>query len=186
VDGKVPAFQVIEGAKAIDRAALAQQQLIDDLLDVSRMASGQLRLAMRDTMLIDAVEAAVETIHPLADSRRVELTTDLSDEVGIVHIDPDRVQQVVWNLLANAVKFTPEGGHVHVRVARVGGTVEIEVRDTGIGIREDFLAHVFDRFRQAEQGATRRESPRYPSASKAPSARAASLYSRGYAALPRG
>ena len=119
------------------------------------MASGQLRLAMRDTMLIDAVEAAVETIHPLADSRRVELTTDLSDEVGVVHIDPDRVQQVVWNLLANAVKFTPEGGHVHVRVARVGGTVEIEVRDTGIGIREDFLAHVFDRFRQAEQGATR-------------------------------
>jgi CheY-like chemotaxis protein/anti-sigma regulatory factor (Ser/Thr protein kinase) len=120
------------------------------------MASGQLRLEMRDTMLIDAVEAAIETIHPLADSRRIELRTDLSDEVGLVHIDPDRIQQVVWNLLANAVKFTTEGGQVHVRVARVDGTVEIEVRDTGIGISEDFLPHVFDRFRQAEQGASRR------------------------------
>ena len=156
VSGKVPAPQVIEGGKIIDRAALAQQQLIDDLLDVSRMASGQLRLAMRDTMLIDAVEAAVESIHPVADSRHIDLTTDLSGEVGVVRIDPDRTQQVVWNLLANAVKFTPEGGQVHVRVARVDGTVEIEVRDTGIGIRQDFLPHVFDRFRQAEQGATRR------------------------------
>jgi PAS domain S-box-containing protein len=156
VDGKVPAPQVIEGGKAIDRAALAQQQLIDDLLDVSRMASGQLRVAMRDTMLLDSVEAAVEAIRPLADSRHIELTADLSSEVGVVYVDPDRIQQVVWNLLANAVKFTPEGGQVHVRMTRVEGTVEIEVRDTGIGIREEFLPHVFDRFRQAEQGASRR------------------------------
>jgi signal transduction histidine kinase/ActR/RegA family two-component response regulator len=156
VDGKVTALQVSEGGRIVDRAALAQQQLIDDLLDVSRMASGQLRLAMRDTMLIDAVEAAIEAIHPLADSRRIELTTDLSDEVGVVRVDPDRIQQVVWNLLANAVKFTPEGGRVHVRVARVDGTVEIEVRDSGIGINPEFLPRVFDRFRQAEQGATRR------------------------------
>ena len=156
VSGKVTAAQVTEGGRAIDRAALAQQQLIDDLLDVSRMASGQLRLAMRDTMLVDAVEAAVETIQPLATSRRIELTTDLSAEVGVVHIDPDRIQQVVWNLLANAVKFTPEGGTVHVGVTRVDSTVEIEVRDTGIGIRREFLPQVFDRFRQAEQGATRR------------------------------
>lgn len=147
---------MIEGGKTIDRAALAQEQLIDDLLDVSRMASGQLRLAMRDTLLIDAVGTAVEAIHPLADSRRIDLTTDLSGEVGIVHVDPDRIQQVVWNLLANAVKFTPEGGQVDLRVARVDGTVEIEVRDTGIGIRADFLPYVFDRFRQAEPGATRR------------------------------
>ena len=156
VGGKVPAPQVIEGGKAIDRAALAQQQLIDDLLDVSRMASGQLRLAMRDTVLIDAVEAAIGAIRPLVDSRHIDLGTDLSPEVGVVHVDPDRIQQVVWNLLANAVKFTPEGGLVHVRMSRLDGTVEIEVRDTGIGIRPDFLPHVFDRFRQAEQGASRR------------------------------
>jgi CheY-like chemotaxis protein/anti-sigma regulatory factor (Ser/Thr protein kinase) len=80
----------------------------------------------------------------------------LSEDVGVVRVDPDRIQQVVWNLLANAVKFTLEGGRVHVRVARVDGTVEIEVRDTGIGISPDFLPHVFDRFRQADQGATRR------------------------------
>jgi PAS domain S-box-containing protein len=156
VSGKVLPQQVAEGAHVIDRAALAQQQLIDDLLDVSRMASGQLRLAVRDTVLRDAVASAIEAIRPLADNRRIQLATDLSDEVGIVRVDPDRIQQVVWNLLANAVKFTPEGGRVAIRMARVEGTVEIEVRDSGIGIRQDFLPHVFDRFRQAEQGASRR------------------------------
>jgi two-component system, chemotaxis family, CheB/CheR fusion protein len=154
--GKVPTQQVMDGGRAIDRAALAQQQLIDDLLDVSRMATGQLRLTMQDSVLIEVVEAAVEAIRPLAETRRINLTTDLSAEVGIVYVDPDRVQQVVWNLLANAVKFTPEGGRVHVRMERADSTVEIEVRDSGIGIRADFLPHVFDRFRQAEVGASRR------------------------------
>ncbi|MGH8217503.1 MAG: chemotaxis protein CheB [Steroidobacteraceae bacterium] len=156
VGGKVLPQQLIEGAKAIDRAALAQQQLVDDLLDVSRMASGKLRLAVRDTALREAVEAAIQAIRPAAENRRIQLTTDLSEEVGIVRVDPDRIQQVVWNLLINAVKFTPEGGRVAVRMARVEGTVEIEVRDTGIGIRPDFLPQVFDRFRQAEPGASRR------------------------------
>jgi PAS domain S-box-containing protein len=156
VSGRVPAPQVVEGGKAIDRAALAQQQLIDDLLDVSRMASGHLRLAMRDTALVDAVQAAIDVIRPLAESSRIEVSANLSPQVGVVHVDPDRIQQVVWNLLANAVKFTPEGGKVDVRMARIDGTVEIVVRDTGIGIRQDFLTHVFDRFRQAEQGASRR------------------------------
>jgi signal transduction histidine kinase len=84
------------------------------------------------------------------------VATVLSGDVGIVHVDPDRMQQVVWNLLDNAVKFTPESGRVHVRVARVAATIEIEVRDSGIGINQDFLPHVFDRFRQAAQGPTRR------------------------------
>ncbi len=153
--GKLQSPEVIEGGKMIDRASLAQQQLIDDLLDVSRMATGHLRLVRRDTLLARAVEAAVQAVRPLAESRKIALSSELSAEVGHVHVDPDRIQQVVWNLLANAVKFTPEGGRIAVHLRRVNGTVEIEVTDTGRGIRADFLSHVFDRFRQAEAGATR-------------------------------
>ncbi len=146
--GKIRDTEVIEGGKVIDRAALAQQQLIDDLLDVSRMATGQLRLALRETRLTEALEGAIAAIQPLAESRHIDIRTDLSPEVGVVRVDPDRIQQIVWNLLANAVKFTPERGRVEVRMHRVDATVEIEVVDTGIGIRPDFLPHVFDRFRQ--------------------------------------
>jgi PAS domain S-box-containing protein len=155
VSGKVQGPEVIEGGKMIDRASLAQQQLIDDLLDVSRMATGHLRLVPRDTLLSAAVSAAVDAVRSLADSRKITLTTEFSAKVGAVRVDPDRIQQVVWNLLANAVKFTPEGGRIEVYLRRVNGTVEIEVTDTGKGIRADFLPHVFDRFRQAEAGAAR-------------------------------
>ncbi|HEV7135141.1 MAG TPA: chemotaxis protein CheB [Steroidobacteraceae bacterium] len=154
--GTVHDADVIRGGQMVDRAALAQQQLIDDLLDVSRMASGQLRLAPRDTPLATGVAAAIESIRPVAEGRRVVLASELSAEVGSVYVDPDRIQQVVWNLLANAVKFTPEGGRVDVRLRRVDGTVQIEVTDTGKGIRADFLPHVFDRFRQGDGGAARR------------------------------
>src|SRR5439155_25307209 len=155
ISGKVHDQQVIEGGRMIDRAALAQQQLIDDLLDVSRMATGHLRLSLRDTLLMPAVEGAIESVRPMAESRKIDLQTELSHEVGTVRVDPDRIQQIVWNLLANAVKFTGEGGHVWVRLRRVEGTVEIEVTDTGVGIRANFLPHVFDRFRQAEAGTAR-------------------------------
>ena len=156
ISGTVQGKDVVEGAKFMDRAALAQQQLIDDLLDVSRMATGQLRLNLRDTYLVRAVESAVQAVQPLATGRRIDLIVDLSPDVGIVRVDPDRVQQVVWNLLANAVKFTPEGGRVAVSVRRAGSTVEIMVQDTGVGIRKDFLPHVFDRFRQGDASTTRR------------------------------
>jgi signal transduction histidine kinase/CheY-like chemotaxis protein len=154
--GTVRGEDVVRGGQMVDRAALAQQQLIDDLLDVSRMASGQLRLTPRDTPLAAAVEAAIEAIRPAAESHKIALDSELSTEVGSVYVDPDRIQQVVWNVLANAVKFTPEGGRVAVRLRRVNGTVEIEVTDTGKGIRADFLPHVFDRFRQGDTGAARR------------------------------
>jgi two-component system CheB/CheR fusion protein len=153
--GKVQGREVIEGGKMVDRAALAQQQLIDDLLDVSRMAAGTLRLAMHDTSLTSAVAAAIDAVRSLAENRKIALNVELSSEVGTVRVDPDRIQQVVWNLLANAVKFTPEGGRIEVRLRRVEETVEIEVSDTGRGIRADFLPHVFERFRQAEAGSTR-------------------------------
>jgi CheY-like chemotaxis protein/two-component sensor histidine kinase len=156
ISGTVHGKGVVEGAKFIDRAALAQQQLIDDLLDVSRMATGQLRLTLRDTYLVRAVESAVEAVRPLATPRGITLVVDLSPDVGIVRVDPDRIQQVIWNLLANAVKFTPEGGRVDVDVHREGGTVEIKVKDTGVGIRAEFLPHVFDRFRQGDPSTTRR------------------------------
>ncbi|MDB6009048.1 MAG: domain S-box [Gammaproteobacteria bacterium] len=156
IGGRVQGNEAIEGGKVIDRAALAQQRLVDDLLDVSRMTSGVLRLALRNARLSEVIEAAVSSIRPLAQDRQIELTTDLSANVGVVRIDPDRIQQVMWNLLANAVKFTPEGGRVDVILRRLDGTVKIEVRDTGIGIAPEFLPHVFDRFRQADPGAGRR------------------------------
>lgn len=153
--GKVQGTDVVEGGKMVDRAALAQQQLIDDLLDVSRMASGQLRLNPRDTSLVQVVQTAIDTMRPLAEDRRITLNAELSPEAGRVRADPDRLQQVVWNLLNNSVKFTPPGGRIDVRMQRRTETVQIEVSDNGKGIRADFLPHVFERFRQAQMGTTR-------------------------------
>jgi two-component system CheB/CheR fusion protein len=154
--GKVQGQDVVQGAQFIDRAALAQQQLIDDLLDVSRMATGQLRLSARNTRLIQSVEAAIDAVRVIAAVRRIEVKSQLSSDVGTVRVDPDRIQQVVWNLLSNAVKFTPDGGRVDVTMRRQESTVEIVVRDTGAGIRPEFLPHVFDRFRQGDATTTRR------------------------------
>jgi PAS domain S-box-containing protein len=153
---RLPEPDRIEGVRMIDRSAEAQQHLIDDLLDVSRMSSGQLRLNLRATRLITAVRAAIESVQPSADARKVRIETQLDDSVGVVRADPDRIQQVVWNLVTNAVKFTPPGGRMSVRAWRQADQVVIEVRDTGIGIRADFLPHVFERFRQAEVVTTRR------------------------------
>jgi CheY-like chemotaxis protein/two-component sensor histidine kinase len=144
-----------EGILMIERAAVAQQQLIDDLLDVSRMASGKFRLTLRDTDLAKAIEEAVESVRQAAATRKVNLKTDLSADVGVVRADPDRLQQVVWNLLTNAVKFTPSGGTVSVTLAPYMDGIEIVVQDTGIGIRPEFLPQVFDRFRQADSSTSR-------------------------------
>ncbi|MDB6086936.1 MAG: sensor hybrid histidine kinase, partial [Gammaproteobacteria bacterium] len=153
--GRVPLTQGSEGVKAVERAAIAQQQLIDDLLDVSRMATGKLRLVARDIVLAQAVADAIEAVRPIAERRNVSLETEIGEDVGIVHVDPDRMQQVVWNLLTNAVKFTPSGGHVRVSLRRIADDVDIVVTDTGIGIRRDVVPHIFERFRQADSGTTR-------------------------------
>ncbi len=142
--------------ETIERNARAQAQLIDDLLDVSRIITGKLRIDVRPVDPNSFIEAAVEAVRPAAEAKGVRLQKVLDTGVVSVSGDPVRLQQVVWNLLANAIKFTPRGGRVQVRLERVNSHVEVAVSDTGSGIPAEFLPHVFDRFRQADQKTTRR------------------------------
>jgi CheY-like chemotaxis protein len=152
---KLPAKDRADGVQMINRAAIAQQQVIDDLFDVSRIASGKLRLASHETLLPSVVKSAVEAVEPVASARGIRLSARIANDLGVVRADPGRLQQVIWNLLSNAVKFTPQGGNVTVAARRDGAMVTIEVVDTGVGIKREFLPHVFDRFRQAEVGTAR-------------------------------
>ena len=144
-----------EGRRAVERAIVAQQQLIDDLLDVSRISAGKLRLDLRPTPLAEVIEAAVGAVRPICARKEVQLIYTASPGIGIVRADPDRMQQIVWNLLSNAVKFTPSGGSVHVELEREGDWVSVTVTDNGIGIRKELLPHVFDRFLQGDAGTAR-------------------------------
>ncbi|HYO13988.1 MAG TPA: PAS domain-containing protein [Thermoanaerobaculia bacterium] len=153
--GKLDPATVERGVETIERNARAQKQLIDDLLDVSRIISGKLRLEMQPVEPAGVVEAALETIAPAAQAKGVSLRRRVS-RTGLVVGDPQRLQQVVWNLLSNAVKFTPKGGEVRVSVEALDGHTEITVADTGQGIALEFLPHVFERFRQADPSSTRR------------------------------
>jgi PAS domain S-box-containing protein len=137
------------GLQAISRNVKAQVRLIDDLLDVSRIASGKMRLEVRAVELAPIVVAALETIGPAAEAKRLRVTTVI-DPSGTVLGDPDRLQQVVWNLVSNAVKFTPKEGRIQVAVTRINSHVEITVSDSGKGISPDYLPFVFDRFSQAD------------------------------------
>jgi signal transduction histidine kinase len=139
----------------IERSMRLQGKLIDDLLDVSRMAAGQLHVDLRPLVLAEAVEAAVDLVRPEATAKGVRLDVVLDSRGAVVAGDPDRLQQIAWNLLVNAVKFTPASGVVQVRLACADGLAELVVRDTGRGIPPAFLPHVFERFRQAEPVATR-------------------------------
>ena len=145
-----------EGLEAIERSARAQQSLIDDLLDTTRIAAGKVRLELRQIDLSGVVRAACDDIRPAAEVKDVTLDVRLDGGIGPVRADPERVQQVVWNLLSNAVKFTPAGGTVTLDLARSDGELEgsfdIRVRDTGKGIEADFLPRLFERFGQAEDG----------------------------------
>jgi CheY-like chemotaxis protein/two-component sensor histidine kinase len=141
--------------EVIERAALAQAQLIDDLLDVSRIASGKLRLEVRPVDLGAVVEQAIEIVRPAADAKGIRLEKVLDTETGMIVGDPTRLQQVMWNLLSNAVKFTPKNGRVQITLERVNSHVEIAVSDTGQGMSAEFLPQVFERFQQAETGSAR-------------------------------
>ena len=151
-------FDAEESAHAleiIERNAHVQTKLIDDLLDISRIISGKLRLEVRPVDLGAVVEAAVEATRPTAEAKAVRLQTLVDPQAGPVSGDSDRLQQVAWNLLSNAIKFTPKGGRVQVRLERVNSHVQLVVSDSGRGISAEFLPHVFDRFRQADGATTR-------------------------------
>lgn len=145
----------LRALEVIERNAQAQTQLIEDLLDISRIIRGQIRLYSRSLNLISVIEAALDTVRPAADAKQIQLIANLDPHTGVVSGDVDRLQQVVWNLLSNAVKFTPEAGRVEIHLARHDRSAQITVADTGIGISSEFLPYVFERFRQAESGTTR-------------------------------
>ena len=144
-----------QGIETVERNARAQAQLIDDLLDVSRIITGKLRIDVRPVDPNSFIEAAVESVRPAAEAKGVRLQKVLDTGTVSVPGDPVRLQQIVWNLLSNAIKFTPRGGRVQVKLERIDSHVEVAVSDTGSGIPADFLPHVFDRFRQADQKTTR-------------------------------
>ncbi len=143
--------------ESIARNAKAQAQLIEDLLDVSRIITGKLRLDVRPFELAPVIEAAIDSVRPAAEAKGIRLQVLLDPRAGQVSGDPDRIQQVVWNLLSNAIKYTPKGGRVQVHLQRIDSHAEITVSDTGQGISREFLPHIFERFRQADSSITREQ-----------------------------
>jgi signal transduction histidine kinase len=143
--------ETIERALAtIEHSAKSQAQMIDDLLDVSRIINGELRLNLIAVNLSDLVKRALEAIHPAAEAKQIQIYTELDEAVGVVMGDPDRLQQVFANLLSNAVKFTPEEGRIELNLQSLDGQAQVAIRDTGKGISADFLPHVFERYRQGQ------------------------------------
>jgi signal transduction histidine kinase/CheY-like chemotaxis protein len=142
----------------IERNARTQARLIEDLLDVSRIITGKLRLDLRLVPLIPALDEAVSTVRPAAEAKGVTLVWSPDPAAGSIYAAPERLQQIVWNLLSNAIKFTPAGGRVELSTTRTASAVRIVVRDTGAGIAPSFLPYVFERFRQADSSTTRTHS----------------------------
>jgi PAS domain S-box-containing protein len=150
--------KVQEGLQTIERNARAQTQIIEDLLDMSRIISGKVRLDVQHLVLADVVTAAVESVRPSVEVKGLRLRTVLDPYAGPVAGDANRLQQVVWNLLTNAIKFTARGGQIQVILERINSHLELSVSDTGEGIAPEFLPHIFERFRQADASTTRRHA----------------------------
>src|SRR5262249_53254724 len=148
--GKLDRQDTEQGLDAIERNSRVLTHLVEDLLDISRIVAGTLRLDVQRVNLAEVIDAALAAVLPAADAKGIRIHKVLDSLVGPVSGDPARIQQVVWNLLTNAIKFTPKGGQVQVLLERVNSHVEISVIDTGQGIKPEFLPHVFDRFRQAD------------------------------------
>ncbi|UQA63940.1 response regulator [Polyangium aurulentum] len=154
--GVMPAHKVSDGLEVIERNARIQTQIIEDILDMSRIVSGKMRLDVQRVELSSVIEAAMDTVRPAADARGIRLIKTLDPLTGPIAGDPSRLQQVVWNLLTNAIKFTPKGGLVQVVLERINSHLEVSVSDNGPGIKPEFLPHVFDKFRQADASTTRK------------------------------
>lgn len=150
--------EIADGLAVIERSAKAQAQMVEDLLDVSRISSGKLRLDLEAVDLAVVVEQAIETAQFAADAKDIRIVRTIDPRASHnITGDPGRLQQIVWNLLSNAIKFTPAKGKVHVTVDKVDSHIELVVTDTGIGIDDEFLPHIFDRFRQADGSFARRQ-----------------------------
>jgi PAS domain S-box-containing protein len=152
---KLTEIQTAKGLETIERNARAQAQLIEDLLDISRMIKGKLRLNVHSCDLVPIIESALDSVRLAADAKKINIETSIHRNTEFILGDSGRLQQIIWNLLSNAIKFTPQGGRVQVGLQRINSHVEITVNDTGIGINPDFLPYVFDRFRQADSSSTR-------------------------------
>src|SRR5689334_9136355 len=154
-DGNLDKQQTVSAIETIARNARAQGRLIDELLDISRIMTGKLSLDVRAVKLAPLIQAVVDDVRPAADARSITLRGAFNSDIGPISGDPDRLQQIVWNLLANAIKFTPKGGDVQVRLERNDSHALITVSDSGQGIASELLPHVFERFRQADSSNTR-------------------------------
>jgi len=142
--------------EVIEHNITSQAQLIDDLVDVSRVVSGKFRLDVRPVDLVPVIKAAADSQAPASEAKHIRLQLVLDDRAGLISGDSERLQQVMWNLISNAIKFTPKGGAVQVVLQRAESHVEVSVSDSGVGITPDFLPHVFEAFQQAVGGSTRR------------------------------
>jgi signal transduction histidine kinase/ActR/RegA family two-component response regulator len=144
-----------QAMQAIERSARTQSHLVDELLDVSRLVSGQMRLTLSAVSLNAVIDDALESVRPAAEARKLDLVKRVDGPMRMQRGDARRLQQVIWNLLSNAVRFTPAGGRIEISLREVDDQSEIRVTDTGIGIHPDFVPHVFERFRQADSSITR-------------------------------
>jgi signal transduction histidine kinase len=154
-NGTLPPERHAQALETVERNAFAQKKLVEDILDVSRVVSGNLSLAVSAMEVEPIVRMAIEAIRPAADAKALELCIGIARDIPVVEGDADRFQQMVWNLLSNAVKFTPRGGRVSLDLSCDGSKIAVSVSDTGEGIAPAFLPHIFERFRQADTGTTR-------------------------------
>jgi signal transduction histidine kinase/CheY-like chemotaxis protein len=152
---KLDRDQTARAIAAIERAGWAQSRLIEDLLDISRIVAGKLQVSPHPTAVQPLVEAAVDSLRPAADAKRQTLSLSLDPRAPAIAADPDRLQQIVWNLVSNAIKFTPSGGHIDILLSANGDEMRLVVRDTGVGFDSTVAAHLFERFHQGDSSTTR-------------------------------